>query len=139
MHADELSIDRSLVVELLTAQFPQWANLPVRAVPSVGTDNAIYRLGSDLAVRLPRIASATGQIFKEHVWLPRLMPLLPFALPFPVAMGKPSEGYPWHWSVYRWLEGQDAQDLAILNEAQAADDLAHFITALRRVPRDRLA
>jgi aminoglycoside phosphotransferase (APT) family kinase protein len=134
MHANELSIDRSLVVELLTAQFPQWANLPLRAVPSAGTDNAIYRLGSDLAVRLPRIASATGQIFKEHVWLPRLVPLLPFVLPVPVALGQPSEGYLSHWSVYRWLEGQDAQDLAIVNEGQAAGDLAHFITALRRVP-----
>jgi aminoglycoside phosphotransferase (APT) family kinase protein len=134
MHSDELSIDRSLVVELVAAQFPQWANLPVRAVASAGTDNAIYRLGSDLAVRLPRIASATAQIFKEHVWLPRLMSLLPFALPFPVAMGQPSERYPWHWSVYRWLEGQDAQNLAIVNEGETADYLAHFIRTLRRVP-----
>ena len=134
MHADEVTIDSSLVVELLAAQFPHWVNLPLLAVPSAGTDNAIYRLGSDLAVRLPRIASATGQIFKEQVWLPRLAPLLPFALPAPVAMGQPGEGYPWHWSIYRWLEGQDAQDQRIVDEDQAARDLAHFITALQRVP-----
>ena len=65
MHANELSISSSLVLELLAAQFPQWAKLPLKAVPSAGTDNAIYRLGSDLAVRLPRIASATGQ---SHEW-----------------------------------------------------------------------
>jgi len=96
MHPDELSIDSALVAELLAVQFPQWAKLPLKAVSSAGTDNAIYRLGSDLAVRLPRIASATGQIFKEHVWLPRLAPLLPFSLSVPVAMGQPGEGYPWH-------------------------------------------
>ena len=134
MHSDELTIDRLLVGELLAAQFPDWASLPVRAVPSAGTDNAIYRLGSDLAVRLPRIASATAQIFKEHVWLPRLAPLVPFALPVPLAMGQPNEHYAWHWSIYRWLEGQDAQDLRIMNEVQAARDLAHFITDLQQVP-----
>jgi len=64
-------------------------------VPSAGTDNALYRLGSDLAVRLPRIEGATGQVDKEQKFLPRLAPHLPLAIPVPLAKGTPGEGYPW--------------------------------------------
>ena len=55
MHADEIDTDASLVRRLLASQFPQWADLSIERVSSGGTDNAIYRLGDDLAVRLPRI------------------------------------------------------------------------------------
>jgi aminoglycoside phosphotransferase (APT) family kinase protein len=72
MHADEADIDVPLVRRLLAAQFPQWAGLPVERVASSGTDNAIYRLGADLAVRLPRISWALGQVEKDQRWLPRL-------------------------------------------------------------------
>ena len=61
MHAGEVETDAALVRQLLAAQFPQWAGLPVLPVPSAGTDNALYRLGDDLAVRLPRIHWAVGQ------------------------------------------------------------------------------
>lgn len=74
MHADEVGIDVSVVRRLLAAQFPQWADLPIEPVASAGTDNAIYRLGEDMAVRLPRIPRATGQVDKEQRWLPRLAP-----------------------------------------------------------------
>jgi len=108
MHADEVDTDVSLVRRLLAAQFPQWADQPIEPLHSAGTDNAIYRLGDDMAVRLPRIEGAAGQVDKEHRWLPRFAPLLPLAIPAPLAMGMPGEGYPWHWSVYRWLEGETA-------------------------------
>ena len=100
MHLDEVDTDASLLGRLLATQFLQWADLPIEPVHSAGTDNALYRLGDDLAVRLPRIHSATGQVDKEHQWLPRLAPFLPLAIPVPLAKGKPGEGYPWHWSVY---------------------------------------
>src|SRR5918992_4837351 len=103
MHADEADIGESLVRRLLIAQFPQWADLSIEPVHSAGTDNALYRLGDAMVVRLPRILGATGQVEKEHRWLPRLAPLLPLAIPAPLAKGRPAEGYPWHWSVYRWL------------------------------------
>jgi aminoglycoside phosphotransferase (APT) family kinase protein len=70
MHADELDIDDALLQRLLAAQFPRWADLPLARVESAGTDNAIYRLGEELAVRLPRMARATGHIHVEHRWLP---------------------------------------------------------------------
>ena len=89
MHVDEVDIDVALVGRLLTAQFPQWGALRIKPVPSAGTDNALYRLGSDLVVRLPRIEAATGQVDKEHQWLPRLAPHLPLAIPAPLAKGAP--------------------------------------------------
>jgi aminoglycoside phosphotransferase (APT) family kinase protein len=70
---------------------------------------------------------------KEQLWLPRLAPLLPLAIPVPLALGTPGEGYPWHWSVYRWLEGQNADIEPIADPRQAATELARFITALQRI------
>src|SRR5262245_30191671 len=133
MHVDEVDIDVSLVGRLLAAQLPQWAHLPLEPVCSAGTDNAIYRLGDDLAVRLPRIHGATGQVDKEHQWLPRLAPLLPLAIPVPLAKGTPGEGYPWQWSVYRWLAGENATIERLADPRQAATALAQFIAALQRI------
>lgn len=133
MHGDEVDSDASLVRRLLAAQFPQWADLPVVRIDSAGTDNAIYRLGDDMAVRLPRIHWAVGQVDKEHHWLPRLAPHLPLAIPAPLAKGKPGEGYPWDWCVCRWLEGENATVARLTDPRQAAIDLAQFITALQRI------
>jgi aminoglycoside phosphotransferase (APT) family kinase protein len=133
MHIDEIETSVSLVARLLTTQFPQWADLPVAPVPSAGTDNALYRLGADMLVRLPRIHWAIEQVDKEHQWLPRLAPFLPLAIPAPLAKGQPGEGYPWHWSVYRRLEGENATTARIADQRQTATDLAQFIAALQRI------
>jgi aminoglycoside phosphotransferase (APT) family kinase protein len=133
MHADELEIDEGLVRRLLAGQFPAWAGLPVRALPFGGTDNAIYRLGDELSVRLPRRGRWTSHVLdKEFAWLPRLAPLLPLSVPTPVARGAPGEGYPHEWAVYDWLDGEDATS-APLDPARAAVDLAGFIGALQAV------
>lgn len=134
MHANEVETSVALARRLLAAQAPQWASLPITPVRSGGTDNAIYRLGEDLGVRLPRIESATAQAEKEFVWLPRLAPLLPLAVPVPLARGAPGEGYPWEWSVYRWLTGETASIAHLDDPNQAARDLAGFTTALWGVP-----
>jgi aminoglycoside phosphotransferase (APT) family kinase protein len=133
MHADELETDASLVRRLLAAQFPRWADLPIEPVPSAGTDNAIYRLGAELAVRLPRIARAAGQVEKEQRWLPALAPHLPLAVPVPLAMGGPVEEYPLPWAVVPWLEGQEATVERIRDQREAALDLASFIAALQAI------
>ncbi|OAH09300.1 phosphotransferase enzyme family protein [Streptomyces jeddahensis] len=132
MHADEVGTDVALVRRLLGGQFPQWAGLPVELVPSYGTDHDVYRLGDQLAVRLPRIGWATEQAAKEAEWLPRLAPHVPLALPVQLAMGHPAEGYPFDWSVYEWLPGENANG-TIDDMNQAAVDLAAFVRALRRV------
>ena len=132
MHADEISTDVDLVRRLLAAQFPQWANLPIERVASYGTDHDIYRLGDLLVVRLPRIRAATQQAAKEAEWLPRLAPHVPLALPVQLVMGHATEGYPFGWSVYEWLPGDNAND-TIDDLEQAAVDLGAFVKALRRV------
>ena len=132
MHADEVDTGVALVRRLLAGQFPQWAELPVRPVPSYGTDHAIYRLGDGLVVRLPRIPYATAQAAKEAEWLPRLAPQLPLAVPVQLAAGQPAEGYPFSWSVYEWLQGEDANG-TINDLVQAAADLAAFVRALHQI------
>ncbi|MBD2868690.1 aminoglycoside phosphotransferase family protein [Paenibacillus arenilitoris] len=127
------AIDETLVKRLLAAQFPQWAHLPLRKLASTGTDNAIYRLGDEMAVRLPRVEWAAGQAETEYAWLPKLAPHLPLAISQPLALGTPAEGYPWHWSVHRWLEGENATTGRIDDLRQAAIDLAGFVAALQRI------
>jgi aminoglycoside phosphotransferase (APT) family kinase protein len=133
MHADEVETDVSLVGRLLAGQFPQWAGLPIEPVRSAGTDNALYRLGDDLVVRLPRRERTTATLAKERRWLPRLAPLLPLAVPTPVAEGMPAQGYPFDWSVYRWLSGEDASVVRPTDTARLAADLARFLSALQRI------
>ncbi|MFI0966253.1 aminoglycoside phosphotransferase family protein [Streptomyces sp. NPDC021080] len=131
MHEDETRIGASLVRRLLAEQFPRWARLPLRRVRSAGTVNALYRLGDDLAVRLPRIADGADDAVKEHTWLPRLAPALPFAVPEILGLGTPAAHYPWHWSVVRWLDGDPPAPGALTCAQQLAADLGAFVTALR--------
>ncbi|MET1076238.1 MAG: aminoglycoside phosphotransferase family protein [Umezawaea sp.] len=133
MHDDEIDIDTHLVRALLADRFPRWADLPVRAVPSTGTDNAMFRLGDDLAVRLPRVGWAVKGVELEQRWLPVLAPHLPVAIPDPVALGAPACGYPWPWSVYRWLPGTNPVLDALADPHALAVAVADFVTALRAV------
>ncbi|MGH8877280.1 MAG: aminoglycoside phosphotransferase family protein [Stackebrandtia sp.] len=133
LHDDEVDIDASLVARLIAAQFPQWAERPIRFVAESGTDNVTFRLGADLSVRLPRTPWATGQVDKDHTWLPVLAPRLPLAVPEPVAIGMPGEGYPFSWGVYRWLDGESFQLEQLADPVRAAADLAGFIRSLRTI------
>ena len=133
MHADELEVDVPLVRRLLAQQFPTWSELPLEPVLQRGTDHAIFRLGDELSVRLPRIAWAVGQPELEQEWLPRLAPHLPLAIPRPVALGRPGCGYPHRWAVHTWLPGEPATAGRLRDPVEAARDLARFITALRGI------
>ncbi|MGV9577062.1 aminoglycoside phosphotransferase family protein [Streptomyces sp. NPDC003509] len=131
MHADGTTTDAALVQRLLAAQFPAWAGLPVERVGSHGTVNAIYRLGTDLVVRLPRAEGGSRDVVTERRWLPLLARGLPVTVPVPLAEGVPAEGYPWSWSVCRWIDGDNPA--AGSGNAELAGDIAEFVLALRRV------
>lgn len=133
MHADEFEIDISLVQRLLAKQFPDWTDLPLKPVPSAGTDNALYRLGEDMLVRLPRIDWAVENVDKEFKWLPKLAPFLPISIPTPLGLGKPTKDYPWPWSVYSWLEGSNPIVGQIPDPALMTNDLIAFIHALHKI------
>ncbi|RDI48061.1 aminoglycoside phosphotransferase family protein [Aquicella lusitana] len=130
---DKIHIDVTLVRRLIAAQFPQWTHLPVKPVEFGGWDNRTFHLGEHMTVRLPSAAIYSPQVEKEHRWLPKLAPHLPLPIPIPLAMGKPAEGYPWHWSVYQWLAGESASIEHITNLRQFAIALAEFLAALQQI------
>lgn len=132
-------IDDAVVRRLVDSQFPQWAGRALRPVDPAGSDHAIYRLGDDLSVRVPRHAGAVGQAAKDLIWLPRLAPHLPLTIPAPVAVGEPDLGYPWQWGVARWLDGEVATVEALGDSAGAAVQLAGFLGALQAFPADAAA
>jgi aminoglycoside phosphotransferase (APT) family kinase protein len=132
MH-EEIETDAALVRRLLAAQFPQWADLPVTPVELDGWDNTTFRLGDELAVRLPSADRYVPQVDKEHRWLPILAPQLPFPIPEPVARGAPGHGFLRHWSVYRWLPGEQATVERMDDLERLATDLAGFLAALHRI------
>jgi aminoglycoside phosphotransferase (APT) family kinase protein len=133
MHHDEVDTDADLVRRLLASQHPQWADLPIERVPSAGTDNAMYRVGDDLAIRLPRIHWSVDFVTKEQKWLPVLAPHLPLAVPRPVAAGNPEELFPYPWSVVQWLPGELATLDRLDDPVQAALDLAAFVRTLQAI------
>lgn len=133
MGNNRMDIDISLVARLVAEQLPQWAHLPIRAVEPGGWDNKTFRLGETISLRFPSAKRYTAQVDKEHKWLSHLAPQLPLPIPIPLAMGQPGKGYPWHWSVYQWLEGENATVGPIENLNQFAAKLAHFLTALRKI------
>ena len=130
MHEDELAIDADLVRRLLADQMPTLAGRPVVEVGR-GTVNAMFRVGEDLAVRLPRTAAWVADLDREREWLPRLRRRLSLRIPESVAYGGPAEGYPLPWAVYRWLEGDPYDDELVPDEAAAAEQLAGFVRELR--------
>jgi aminoglycoside phosphotransferase (APT) family kinase protein len=126
-------IDERLARRLVASQFPQWAGLPVRRVELDGVDNRTFRLGRQLTLRLPAGDWYALQVEKEQRWLPRLAPQLPLPIPAPVAKGEPGEGYPYAWSVYRWLDGEPAGERSIVDLTAFAGALAAFLVALARI------
>jgi aminoglycoside phosphotransferase (APT) family kinase protein len=136
MHRDEVDVDDALVHRLLAAQLPHLAALPLTAVEPWGTDNGIWRLGDEFVVRLPRIGWAQGQVEREATWLPRLAPHLPVAVPEPVAVGAPTDYYPFQWAVHRWILGDGAALDTIDDPATFARELADVVRSLQRVPTD---
>jgi aminoglycoside phosphotransferase (APT) family kinase protein len=132
MHVDELEIDEELVRRVVADQFPKWTDQALKRMDQVGTDNAIFRLGEDLSVRLARRNGPTQAGGKEFDWLPRLAALLPLSIPVPVAQGRPTAEYPWFWDVHTWVEGETVP-VEDVDAILAARDLAAFVAALQKV------
>jgi aminoglycoside phosphotransferase (APT) family kinase protein len=134
MHKEEVEVDEALVRRLLESQLPELADRRLVAVEPWGTDNAIWRLGDDLVVRLPRIHWATGQVDRDAIWLPRIAPYLPIPVPVPLAIGQPEGTYPYRWAVHRWLPGDAAALSRMEDPDRFALDLAKAVRALQAVP-----
>ncbi len=133
----QLTIDERMVRELIDAQFPQWRDAPVRAVDSVGTVNAIFRIGDGLVARFPRHVADSDdvleQLKREAKAATELASASRFPTPEPVAIGRPGRGFPLPWTVQTWVPGVTASEEVAASEAFAAD-LAEFIRELRAIP-----
>lgn len=132
---NSLSITVSLVTELIAQQFPEWSYLSIKQVEKQGHDNRTFRLGGEMLIRLPSAECYNVKVAKEQKWLPILAQHLSVLIPQPLAMGQPSQHYPFNWSVYRWIEGQSG-DNVILNEddlQSIAISLAQFLNELHKI------
>ncbi|MGQ4266974.1 aminoglycoside phosphotransferase family protein [Nocardiopsis changdeensis] len=133
---EDVTLDGELVRGLLKEQHPDLAGLELELVDG-GWDNRMWRLGEDLAVRLPRTPRASSLLRKEHRWLPLLAPRLPLPVPVPVRVGEPTARFPDTWSVAAWVPGGPGDRSPITRGPHAAGALAGFLSALhRRAPDD---
>jgi aminoglycoside phosphotransferase (APT) family kinase protein len=132
MHKNEITTTPGQVRKLLAQQFPHWSGLPITQLPISGTDHTLFRLGTELVARMPRIDWAADQAESDSRWLPVLAPHLPLLIPVPVAVGEPGEGFPWRWTVVPWMTGEDPTRENTDLE-RAAVDLAQFVLAMRRI------
>jgi aminoglycoside phosphotransferase (APT) family kinase protein len=137
LHSDEIPLDAELVRGLVSRAMPAYADVPIRRLTSSGSTNALFRLGEELLVRLPRQPGGSATISKEASWLPVLGPLLPVSVPDVVAVFEPDRDYPERWSVVRWIEGAhpevvDPGTSLDPRREHLANDLATVLDALRR-------
>jgi aminoglycoside phosphotransferase (APT) family kinase protein len=130
-HDNELPVDEALARRLLRAQFPEFADLPLRVHHEHGTDHTLFRLGDEFVMRLPIVRYAGQQALREAKTVPFLAPQVPLTLPVPVALGEPDEGYPVHWSIVRWIDGQRVTGDNIADPIAMAHQLAGFVRALQ--------
>ncbi|MFN9210224.1 MAG: aminoglycoside phosphotransferase family protein [Betaproteobacteria bacterium] len=134
MQDEQPTIDAALARRLVAEQFPHWAHLPVRAMPTQGWDKRSFLLGSGMVLRLPSAQAYAAQVPREQRWLPYLRRHLPVEIPQPLAQGRPGCGYPFAWSVYRWIDGDTVASRPPSDLHLFVTDLARFLNALRAVP-----
>lgn len=138
LHDDEIEVNEALVGRLVAEQFPELSHLPVRRVASSGTVNAIFRLGDDLVIRIPRAESYVWRRYEldaSHDWLRQSRPSLPLAIPEGYAIGEPSDDYPWPWPIHRWIAGRALDVLDLSDSNETATRLGAFVNALHDLPR----
>jgi aminoglycoside phosphotransferase (APT) family kinase protein len=107
--------------------------MPIHPVKTSGWDNRTFHLGDNMLVRLPSAQEYAVQVEKEQRWLPLFAPDVPVQIPEPLALGQPGCGYPFPWSVYRWIEGETVAAAAELDLNTLAKDLADVLAALQSI------
>jgi len=127
----ELDVTEHLVRTLLREQHPDLADLPLTWA-GTGWDNALWRIGPDLAARFPVREVAAPLVAREQEWLPVLAPALPVDVPVPVRVGRPSSSYPWAWSVVPWFDAVAAHRTPVAERSAWAVALAEVFVALHR-------
>lgn len=125
-------ITAELIRDLLREQHPDLAGRPVR-LAALGWSNQVWRLGEDLAVRMPWMADgADQQLRNEYAWVAGLAAGLPLPVPVPQRLGEPSARFPRPWLVTTWVPGEPADRAPVTRGAESARVLGGFLKALHR-------
>ena len=131
---EDTPIGLDLVRSLLTVHFPCWAEFPITEFQPGGTQNAVFRLGGELCVRLPRRPRAAVRLEKELRWLPIIGPQISvLEIPSPIARVGPTKLFGMPWAIYRWIEGERFTLEQSLDNREAAQRLASFLAVFRRI------
>jgi aminoglycoside phosphotransferase (APT) family kinase protein len=134
LHHNEADTSPNVADALIRAQMPELAGIPLRRITRSGTENALYKLGEDLLLRLPLTPDSAANVKREALWLEKLSGALGLRIPDVVAIGEPDDTYPFRWLVQRWLPGADALQAPPMQLSEAADALVALIRALRAFP-----
>ena len=132
-HKDEIQINDKIVERLLADQFPELSTQPVRRIDSSGTVHAIFRIGDNLAMRLPLLPVYERDVVSDWHWLRFFASLLPLQIPVPTAIGDPTEYYPCRWLIVRWITGVNATASTLLSMGDTAASLGDFVLRLRSI------
>ena len=132
---EKFNIAATLPKKLIEEQFPDFAHLTISPVKIQGHDNRTFRLGNDMLIRMPTAQPYTLKVAKEQELLPLLAPYLSIAIPKPIKMGKPSVDYPFNFSIYKWLDGESANSIAVDDKSleYIALSLAEFLNELQSI------
>ncbi len=137
MHEDQVDVPVETVARIVADQIPEWRDLPVRAVSSHGTVNALFRLGDEIVLRFPlkpsRSEEFRAELVAEQEHANRIAPHVPLLVPEPLAIGESSDAYPGSWTAYRWIPGETASQRTVDDFDALARDLAEFVGALHAI------
>ena len=128
-----MNIDEKLVKRLVSQQFPKWANLSIQPVAQSGWDNRTFHLGDDMSIRMPCAEQYSPQILKEFKWLPYLSEQVSIEITTPIALGMPSDDYPFHWSINNWIHGETTSYHTVSNLNALAIGLGKFLVEFEQV------
>ena len=133
MCMDKVNINAELVQDLISQQFPQYCGLPIQPVEEQGHDNRMFRLGTELTVRLPSAQAYADHVYLEWEHLPKLQKMLDFPIAVPIALGQPAARFPFPWTIGRWIPGQTVTHENVCDEIQFARELSSWLRQLQAV------
>jgi aminoglycoside phosphotransferase (APT) family kinase protein len=135
MHADQVLIDRNIARGIIIDQFPEYRHERIKQLETIGTVNAIYRIGSDAAARFPlrkmKPLECADMLHREVAAMTEFAENCPVPTPRPLGLGRPDARYPMPWAVQSWIEGDVATPTGFATSTAFARDLAHLIASLR--------
>jgi len=123
-------VDEAVVRDLLREQVPLLMDQPIQKITE-GWDNYTFRIGASHAARVPRHEEAVALTHHEQKWLPELASNLPLPIPKPIHIGKPTDSFPWPWTVVPWYSGTTVETTPLAGDQ--ADRLAAFLKALHQL------